>query len=146
MPEYPLGMSAVTPPKQYPAIHLGPLPVDAINAALGTELEPGEVYLSEQAHEHMARDHAADYPYCFPALRALIASPMLIGQAPKKTRNFELFRRVNHPDGKVMMAAVGLEMDTGGRYRVRSCYLVVGETVDNRRLAGRLKPPPPKID
>jgi hypothetical protein len=134
----------VPPRRRYPAIEFGPLSVDLINAVLGTELEPGEVYLSEQAHEHMALDHAADYPFCLPALPALISAPMLIGQAPKRTRNLELFRRVNHPDGKVVMAAVGLEMDAAGRYRVRSCYLVAGETVDNRRLAGRLKPPPPK--
>jgi hypothetical protein len=130
------------PPKLYPALDLGPLPVDLINAVLGTELEPGDVYLSERAHRHMAEDHAADYPYCFPALPALIAAPILIGQAPKRTMNFELFRRVVHPDGKVAMAAVGLVVDEIGRYRVRSCYLVVKEVVDNRRLAGRLKPPP----
>ena len=69
---------------------------------------------------------------------------MLIGQAPKKTGNFELHRRVNHPDGKVVMAAISLEVDTRGRYRVRSCYLVSGQTVDARRIANRLRPPPPK--
>jgi hypothetical protein len=50
----------------YPAVDLGPLPVEAINAVLGTELEDGHAWLSETAHMHMhtARDHAADYPVC----------------------------------------------------------------------------------
>jgi hypothetical protein len=73
----------------------------------------------------------------------VITSPTLIGHAPKRTGNFELYRRVNHPDGKVVMAAVSLDLDAGGYYRLRSSYLVSGEVVNDRRLAGRLKPPPP---
>ena len=130
------------PPKLYPAIDLGPLPVDLINAVLGTELDPGLVHLSEQAHRHMAEDHPEDYALCFASLRLAISTPSFIGQAPKRTGNFEILRRVNHPDGKVVLVAVGLEMDTRGNYRVRSAYLVRGQTVDDRRRAGRLKAPP----
>ena len=50
------------PLKLYPAIDLGPLPVDAINAILGTDMEPGNAWLSEMAHEHMALNHPNDYP------------------------------------------------------------------------------------
>ncbi len=128
---------------KYPALDLGPLCVDAINAVLGTELEPGHVWLSEKAHEHIATDHPADYPICFSALTLAITTPTLIGHAPKRTANFELYRRVNHPDGKVMMAAIGLIVHSDGSYRMRSSYLVSGEVVNNRRLTGRLKPPPP---
>ena len=84
-------------PKLYPAIDLGPLAVDAINAVLGTELNPGLVYLSERAHQHMAEDHPEDYPLCFPYLRLAISTPSCIGQAPKRTGNFEILRRVNDP-------------------------------------------------
>ena len=131
-------------PKLYPAIDLGLLPVDAINAVLGTELSPGLVHLSERAHQHMAEDHPEDYPFCFPYLRLAISTPSFIGQAPKRTGNFEILRRVNHPNGKVVLVAIGLEMDTRGKYRVRSAYLVSAQTVDERRRAGRLKVPPPK--
>jgi len=45
------------------------------------------------------------------------------GQAPRRTNNFETLRRINHPDGKVVLVAIGLEMDDAGANRVRSCYL-----------------------
>src|SRR5690348_3977020 len=79
----------------YPARDLGPLPVDLINAVLGTELEPGRVLLSAQAHKHMAEDHPTDYPACIAALSTAIAEPTFIGQAPGISRNFELIRRLN---------------------------------------------------
>lgn len=131
-------------PVQYPALDLGLLAVDAVNAVLGTELEPGHVWLSETAHAHMAIDHPDDYATCFAALTLVVSAPTLIGEAPKKTRNFELHRRVNHPDGKVVMAAISLEANAHGNYQMRTSYLVAGEVVDNRRLANRLRPPPPK--
>jgi hypothetical protein len=110
----------------------------------GTELDPGPVRLSEAAHRHMAEDHPDDYAVCITSLPQAIADPSFIGQAPKRTGNFELVRRVNRPDGKAVLVAVGLEADLSGYYRVRSCYLVTAETVDNRRRAGRLNPPPPR--
>jgi hypothetical protein len=128
---------------QYPAIDLGPLCVDAINTVLATVLEPGHVWLSSRAHVHMATDHPEDYAICFAALSLVITSPTLIGHAPKRTTNFELYRRVNHPDGKVVLAAVSLEVDGDGHYRMRTSYLVSAEVVNDRRIAGRLKPPPP---
>jgi hypothetical protein len=134
----------VPPPKLYPAIDLGPLPIDLINAILGTELDPGIVRLSETAHRHIAEDHPADYALCFASLRIAISAPSFIGQAPKRTGNFEVLRRVNHPDGKVVLVAIGLETDAAGEYRVRSAYLVSAQTVDERRRAGRLKAPPPR--
>src|SRR4029077_10954858 len=120
-------------PVLYPAVDFGPLPVAAINAVLGTELEPGHVRLSEQAHRHIAVDHPDDYAVCFSALAAAIAAPSFIGQAPRRTGNFEMLRRINHPEGKLVLVAVGLEIDDAGDYRVRSCYLVSAEQVDRRR-------------
>jgi hypothetical protein len=102
------------------------------------------VRLSATAHRHIAKDHPDDYPVCFPALAATIAEPSFIGQAPRRTGNFEMLRRIRHPNGKLVLVAVGLEMDAAGDYRVRSCYLVSAEQVDQRRRDGRLKPPPPK--
>ena len=111
------------PPILYPAIVLGPLPVAAINATLDTELEPGRVRLSARARQHVAEDRPDDYSVCFPALAAAIAAPSFIGQAPRRTGNFEMLRRINHPAGKLVLVAIGLETDGTGGYRVRSCYL-----------------------
>jgi hypothetical protein len=91
----------------------------------------------------MAEDHPDDYAVCFAALVETIANPSFIGQAPHHQNNFEMLRRVNHPDGKVVLVAIGLEPDGRGDYRVRSCYLVPAGQVDQRRQNGMLKPPPP---
>lgn len=131
------------PPIRYTAIELGPLPADAINAVLGTELEPGLVRLSAVAHRHMAEDHPDDYPVCIAALPGAIAAPSFIGQAPGHAENFEIIRRIARADGQAVLVAIGLETDEAGEYRVRSCYLVKAKVVDARRLAGRLVAPPP---
>jgi hypothetical protein len=110
-----------------------------VNAALGTELEPGNARLSRTAHRHMAEDHAADYPICIAVLHQVVAAPTFIGQAPGHTRNFEMIRRINRADGRVVLAAVSLEPDDAGDYAVRTAYLLEPEKVDARRNAGRLK-------
>jgi hypothetical protein len=129
----------VPPPKSYPAIDLGPLPVDLINAVLGTELEAGAARLSRTAHQHMAIDHPADYPVCIAEIAAAIAIPTFIGQAPEHGRNFEMIRRIGRADGSVVLVAIGLEPDERGDYRVRTCYLLEAYKVEERRQQGRLK-------
>jgi hypothetical protein len=127
------------PPPPYPAIDLGPLPVDLINEALGTELEPGAARLGKAAHRHIATDHPADYPVCIAELPATIAAPTFIGQAPGHGGNFEMVRRIGRADGSVVLAAVGLEPDERGDYRVKTCYLLEASKVEERRRQGRLR-------
>lgn len=122
---------------------IGDLPVAKINAVLDTELEPGKVRLSRMAHRHIAQDHPDDYPVCMAALATAISEPSFIGQAPKHPDNFEMIRRMNRPDGREVLVAVGLEPDGTGAYRIVSCYLVDGGQVNARRLARRLKAPSP---
>ena len=129
--------------KHYGAVYLGPLPVDAINRALGTELEPGNARLSATAHKHIAEDHADDYADCLAALPDAIASPTFVGQSPKHRDNFEMIKRVPRRDRKAVLVAVGLEPDERGTYRVRSCYPISAEDVDRRRANGTLKQIPP---
>jgi hypothetical protein len=123
----------VPPPKPYSAIDFGPLPVDLINDALDTELEPGRARLSQMAHRHMAVDHPADYPVCIVELAATIATPTFVGQAPGHSRNFEMIRRIGRADGSVVLVAIGLEPDDHGDYRVRTCYLLESDKVNERR-------------
>ena len=133
------------PSTRLPPIDLGALPVDVINTALGTELEPGRARLSAAAHSHMATDHPADYPACLAALPDAVAAPSFIGQAPGHTRNFEMVRRVGRPDGQAVLVAIAIDVDEAGEYRVRSCYLISAETVDQRRRARRLIAVPPAV-
>lgn len=123
-----------------PSIDLGPLPVEIINAAIGTELEPGRARLSAAAHGHMAVDHPEDYAACIVALPDAVSTPSFVGQAPGHTRNFEMVRRIGRLDGQAVLVAVAIDVDAAGEYRVRSCYLISAEKVDQRRRAGRLVP------
>lgn len=127
----------------YQAVDFGPLPTEKVNIVLGTELEPGNVRLSKQAHKHIAEDHPNDYYICFPVLQLAVASPSFIGQAPGHSANFEIIRRINREDGKEVLVAIGLKPDADGCYRITSAYLVSRETVEQRRQAKRLKPSPP---
>lgn len=135
--------AAILKRPRYLAVPLGNLPVAAINAALGTELEPGPVRLSEAAHRHIAEDHPDVYQDCIAALPQAVAAPTFIGQAPHQGRNFEMVKRVVRPDGRSVLVAVGLQPDDDGTYRVKSCYLISADTVDARRQARTLKPAPP---
>ena len=105
---------------RYKFISLGPLPVEAINKALDTELEPGEARLSATAHRHMAEDHSNDYPACIAALAEAVASPTFVGQAPNHIRNFEMVKRVPRLDRQSVLVAIGMEADENGSYRVRT--------------------------
>jgi hypothetical protein len=129
----------VTPPKLFPAIDLGPLPVALVNDALGAELDQGHARLSQAAHRHMAIDHPADYPVCIAEIAAAIASPTFVGQSPRHGRNFEMIRRIGRADGSVVLVAVGLEPDGSGDYRIRTCYLLEAGKLEQRRQQGRLR-------
>lgn len=128
---------------KHPPLALGPLPVEAINATLGTELEAGDVHLSARAHEHIARDHSADYATVMLHLRATIAEPTFVEQAPKRRENANvaLVRRVPLTGGRgYVLLAVGLEPDERGRYRVRTGYLIREDVVTARRAKGYMRP------
>lgn len=121
-----------------------------INRTLGTALEPGRVYLSTQAHRHIATDHAGDYRLVMDTIEVAIREPTYLGQAPRQASNFELIKRVavqeEDESGKVLrryhvLIAVSLEPDDRGDYRVASGYCVKEQTIERRRAAGRLFPP-----
>ena len=82
-------------------------------------------------------------PTCIAVLAQAIAAPTFIGQAPGHAGNFEVIRRIGLADGRVVLAAIGLEPDAAGEYRVRSCNLIWAGQVDARRRTGRLKAPLP---
>jgi hypothetical protein len=114
--------------------------VAVINRALGTDLAPGNVRLSEQARRPIAEDHPDDYPVCMEWLRVAIAKPAFAGRAPHRRENSEVVRRIARPDGKAVLVAIGLQVDDFGDYRVRTSYRITAQTVDERRRKGRLRP------
>ena len=124
--------------KQYGALDLGDLPVDAINRSSGMELEPGRVHMSALAHRHAAEKHPEDYPVCRPLVALVIADPTFVGQAPKHRENFEMVRRIPGGTGGAVLVAVGVERDRKGRYRVRSFYRITERQVAVRRAKRHL--------
>ncbi len=129
-------MNAAT---KFHAITLGRLAIDKVNQALGTELDPGDVWLSPGAHRHIAVDHPDDYPFIMAVIADVVAQPLYVGQDPKHGRNFYIVRPL--PAGAPnphALVSIGLARDEVGRYRVRTAYTISQDTVTARRSAKRL--------
>jgi phage-Barnase-EndoU-ColicinE5/D-RelE like nuclease3 len=118
---------------------VGPLPTGIINAALGTELEPADVWVSKKAHEHMALDHPNDYDAIKSNIIDIIRSPTYAGQDPKQGENFYLVSRVERINGlEPLLIAIGLEQSVHGTYNVKTGYAINENDVATRRLRGSL--------
>ena len=137
-------MPAPQTPTLCHAILLGPLNIELVNRTLGTELAPGGLYLSRQAHWHIAKDHAEDYDACMKALKIAGERPGLIGQSPKHRDGFEIvvrFRSALSDSTRYTLIAISLERDNRGNYRVKSSYSLKEQVVERRRQNGHLKLP-----
>ncbi|TWB00390.1 hypothetical protein [Gluconacetobacter diazotrophicus] len=136
-------MAAPTHKGACTALLLGPLDVETINRTLCTEMEPGDLYLSRQAHWHIAKDHPADYDRAMQALRVVAEKLGFLGQAPKQTDNFEVvvrFRSIANPS-VFLLLAIGFQRDERGNYRVKSAYSIPERAFEARRAVGRLLAP-----
>ena len=120
------------------AFRVGPLPAAAINAALGTELDPGDVWVSKAAHQHIAVDHADDYAAVKANIIDIITAPTWVGQDPKHAENFYLVRRVPQQGKEAVLIAIGLEPNEYGTYNVRTAYAISEDDILARRLRGSL--------
>lgn len=127
------------PKTKYPAVRIGDLPFEKINAALDTDLEAGEVWLSKKAHAHIANDHPEDYPFIMAAIVEIVTGPLYVGQDPKHGENFYVVKALAagapNPHGLI---AIGFELNKFGSYNVRTAYSINQETVTSRRAANRL--------
>lgn len=126
-----------TQARDYPAVHLGPLPVEAINRALGLELDAGEVWMTGTAQAHVANEHPEDYSTCLCHLSRTVGEPLYIGQGPHRT-NIELVTRTRSSPDITILVAVGMQPKCG-RYFVRSMYRINEDKITNHRLKRYLK-------
>ena len=117
---------------------VGPLPVEAINATLDTELEPGEVVFSAGAQAHAKRRHPDDYAQCLPHIGGIVTGPLYVGDDFRNPGKIELVSRLRSLDGGLLVA-VALERDDAGRYHVASFYPVSQAKIDRRRKSGTLR-------
>lgn len=127
-------------PPIYPGLTLGPLPVDRINARLGTSLVPGVVTVSKAAHAHIAEDHPLEYAAVMAALPGLIANPAFIGQDPKHPHAFYLLDALQTSVGSYALVAIGFTLSSGNTYQVKSAYGLKAYQFTSRVRAGRIVP------
>jgi hypothetical protein len=127
------------PRSRYRSVRICRLPVDKINWTIGTELVPGDAWLSRLAHQHFAEDHPDDYASFFSILPETVENPTWIGQAAAHSENFELVTRLVAASG-IVLTSVGLTPNKFGNYNVRSVYQIDQKDVDSRRMARRLWP------
>ena len=127
-------------PREYRAWRICAVPVEKINAVLGSELEPGDAWLSAKAHRHIAEDHSDDYEICIAHLRIAILEPTYVGQAPHHAENIEIIKRVRLTETKFVLVALALTPNAYGNYNVRSSYLIDQTDLDSRRNSRRVKP------
>ena len=116
----------------------GPLPVEAINAALGLDLDPGEAVMSVNADRHAKRRHPADYGRCFPHIAAIVTTPLYVRDDFLNDGKIEL---VGRPAGLAdyLLVAVEISLDEDGRYNVTSFYPLSEAKVIKRRDGGHLR-------
>lgn len=115
----------------------GELPTEQINAALGLELDPGEVVMSGRAQLHAAKNHPDDYSRLQPHVASVLRAPLYAGDDFKNEGKIELIGRIPSLNENVLVA-VQVEKDHAGKYNVVSFYPVSEEKITNRRLKGRL--------
>jgi hypothetical protein len=137
-------MSKPNPPlfkQKRNAFRVGPLPAERINRALGTELEPADVWVSKACHQHIANDHPDDYAVIKANIVDILTAPTYAGQDPKNGEGFYLVKRIHPPvaDGEFALVAIALELNQHGTYNVKSAYIIKQLDVDSRRLRGALK-------
>lgn len=124
--------------RRYKPFRVGPLPAALINRALGTELDPADVWVSKAAHRHIAEDHPDDYALVKANIVDIITSPTYVGQDPKHGGNFYLIRRVGIESDTPILIAIGLELSPHGTYSIRTAYSISEDDVLGRRLRGSL--------
>lgn len=133
---------------KYPRIKFGPFPHKMVEKTLNLELEPGGLYLSAQAHKHIAEDHPTDYPIVGINLDNCVNNPNYIGQSPRHQRNIEFVKRLPVRDKLydgteriityIALVAVSVERDQYGDYRIVSGYLIEEKDITTRRASGYL--------
>lgn len=113
----------------------GPLPVRAINDALGLELDEGEVVMSVNAQRHAQRRHPAEFARCFPHVGTIVTGPLYVRDDFKNPGKIELVGKpAGFPDW--LLVAVEVSLDADGRYNVTSFYPLSEKKVENRKNAG----------
>lgn len=119
-------------------LDLGDMPVDKINAALGTELEPGKVAFSVNAQIHASRKHQNEYGKCLPHVGTVVNSPLYIGDDVRNEGKIELISRIPAL-GECLLVAICVEVGDDGTYFVASMYPVSEQRVTGRFKKGFLK-------
>lgn len=102
-------------------IHLGPLPVAAINRHLGLNLAPGNVVFFAHTQEHALERQPGRRHICFPHLGDVVADPTHVGQKEQhKGESFHLIRVV--VGGPIILLGIRLKPLKSGVYTAKTTH------------------------
>ena len=118
-------------------IVLGPLPVLQINQAMQLELVPGDLIVPVGIEIHISRQRPGEYARLLPHLGAVTANPLYVGD-DFKNEGIELVGSAPGSGGAFILVAICLEIDSTGRYQVRTFYATSREKIERRRQKGVL--------
>jgi len=121
-------------------LDLGNLPVDRINSALGTDLEPGKVSFSVRAQLHASQRHPNEYGRFLPYVGSVISFPLYVGDDVKNEGKIELVSRIPAL-GESLLVAVSVEIGEDGTYFITSMYPISEQKISGRFEKGFLKRP-----
>lgn len=122
---------------RFPAIDVGPLPIELVNTVLRCALKPGLVHFSAANQDHAFDRHGEEFLACAPHVAAAVLAPEYIGQSPH-LEGFEMVRRVDQIPGGYVLVALTLQADEFGRYRVQSVYPINAGALNSRLRKRRL--------
>ncbi|MBM1172849.1 hypothetical protein [Microvirga arabica] len=125
-------------PSKQPDLVLGPLPAEIIRTTIGIDLDPGSVIVSAAAQRHAAVRHPDEYGVCLPLLATVVADPLYVGDDFRNEGKIEIIGGALPPDA-LLLIAICIEADTGGRYHVASFYPVSRKKAQHRKDKGFLK-------
>lgn len=117
---------------------VGKLDVATINALLGINLPPTEIWMYPGAIKHIKREHAGIFEAYYHLIPDMIANPDYVGQNSKEPNSVELYKCMT-PD-----LLLAIKLDPSGYLYLSSFYdLKNGAYKIQKRLSsGRIKPYP----
>jgi hypothetical protein len=121
-------------PHHFPAIDLGPLPVELVSSFLRRTLAPGVIHFSSANQDHAFARHGQEFLSCLPHVGAAVLDPEYIGQGPDHPQEFEMVRAISGLSeiGGHVLVALTLEIGAEGRYMIQSVYPINRGTVFRR--------------
>jgi hypothetical protein len=115
----------------------GPLPVEAIEKALGLKLKAGTVVFYAHAQKHAFKKKPDRYDICWKHITTAVSNPTHVGQQPGyEQKGFDLVCQI--PSGPIVLVAIRLKPKKG-IYAMKSAYPLPPHSLARRIRVGTTK-------